>query len=135
MDIIKWRPAYESGVQSMDEQHRQLIHLINSMYRVLRKEESSETLDSILGEMAAYAEKHLRAEEALLQEHGFPGYEEHLLLHQNYQKKVAALTKDWEQKDEMTAQNIYVFLRQWWLEHIVENDKEYGLFLTEKGVQ
>ena len=135
MDIIKWRATYETGVPSMDEQHRQLIDLINSLYRVLRKEESVETIGPILDDMAAYADKHLREEEALLQKHDFPGYDEHLLLHNNYQEELAALTRDWEQQDELTAKKIYAFLRQWWLEHIVENDQKYGNFLTEKGVK
>ncbi len=135
MNIIKWRTSYDTGVPSMDEQHQQLIDFINSLFRVLRKKESTETIGPILDDMATYAAKHLREEEALLQKHDFPGYEEHLTLHKDYREKVAALTRDWKKQDKMTARRIYAFLREWWLEHIVENDKKYGSFLTEKGVK
>lgn len=135
MDIIKWRSSYETGIQSMDAQHQELIALINSMYRVLRQQEGADAITPILDKMAGYAEKHLREEEALLQKHGFPEYQEHLLLHNSYQEKLATLTDNWKQQDERAAQNIYSFLRQWWLQHIVENDRKYGPFLQEKGVK
>lgn len=135
MDIIKWRSSYETGIPSMDEQHQQLIGLINSMYRVLRKEESIDTIEPILDEMAAYAKKHLGDEEALLQKHGFADLEEHRNFHKSYQEKVTALLREWEQQDEKTAKNIYTFLRQWWLQHIVEEDKKYGPFLMEAGAK
>jgi len=31
MDIIKWRNSYETGIAEMDNEHRQLIQLINQL--------------------------------------------------------------------------------------------------------
>jgi len=134
MDITKWRTSYETGISSMDEQHHKLISLINTMYRVLRQKEDHGSVERVLIEMSDYAKIHLSEEEALLQEKGFAGYEEHLLLHNNYLKKTEELTEEWGEKDESAANKIYSFLRQWWLEHIVEEDQKYGAFLKEKGV-
>jgi hemerythrin len=119
----------------MDEQHRKLIELINNMYHVMRKEEGPEKIDTVLDEMSVYASSHLREEEALLQANGYPEFENHLTLHKKYLQKVEELRVEWDNDKISGPKNIYSFLRQWWLGHIVEEDQKYGSFLTEKGVQ
>jgi len=119
----------------MDEQHKKLIDLINTMYHVMRNEEGPAIIDTVLVEMSNYASNHLQAEEALLQKNGYAEFENHLALHKEYLKKMEELTEDWEKDKSTGAKNIYSFLRQWWLGHIVEEDRKYGPFLTEKGVQ
>lgn len=135
MDIIKWRSSYETSIPSMDEQHRKLIDLINTMYRVMRKDEGPEQIDTVLKEMSEYASGHLRDEEALLQENGYTDFDSHLALHKEYLTKMEELREEWDKDKTSGAQNIYTFLRQWWLGHIVEEDQKYGPFLTEKGVK
>ncbi len=119
----------------MDEQHRKLIDLINTMYRVMRKDEGPEQIDTVLKEMSEYASGHLRDEEALLQENGYTDFDSHLALHKEYLIKMEELREEWDKDKTSGAQNIYTFLRQWWLGHIVEEDQKYGPFLTEKGVK
>jgi len=36
---------------------------------------------------------------------------------------------------EAAVKNTYAFLRQWWMGHIVTEDKKYGEFLKSKGVE
>lgn len=135
VDIIKWRSSYGTGIPSMDEQHRKLIELINTMYRVMRKEEGEDSIDAVLDEMSEYASNHLRDEEALLQENGYTDFDNHLALHKEYLRKMEELRAEWGKDKTSGAKNIYSFLRHWWLGHIVEEDRRYGLFLTEKGAQ
>ena len=135
MDIIKWRASYETGIPSMDEQHRKFIGLINTMYHVMRNDKGPGEIDTVLAEMSEYANSHLRDEEALLKENGYAEFENHLALHKEYLKKMEELRAEWEKDKTAGAKNIYGFLRQWWLGHVVEEDRKYGLFLKEKGIQ
>jgi len=135
MAIIKWRDSYETGIAEMDNQHRQLILLINRLYEIIKEQEGFESADTILQEMADYAEHHLRDEENLLAEHSFPGLADQLKSHQHYQAQIEELLKTMEQDHRKATQEIYVFLRQWWLNHIVLEDKEYGSYLQSKGLK
>jgi hemerythrin len=133
MDLIKWRKSYETGIDSMDVQHQILIELINILYKVIRKEKSSEVINEVLNEMTKYAENHLLKEEALLAANGYPDLDNHIDIHQGYLDKMKTLMA--ESKKENQATDTYLFLRQWWMGHIVAVDKKYGEFLQTKGVK
>jgi len=126
MDIMKWRDAYETGVAEMDQQHKKLIELVNTMYRVLRDKKESSIVEDVLKEMKEYAVSHFKDEEALMKEQGFEGLEEHAGLHLQYATRMEKFMEEFEKDPETTAKEIYKFLRQWWIEHIMEEDKAYG---------
>jgi|WetSurMetagenome_2_1015567.scaffolds.fasta_scaffold642911_2 hemerythrin len=118
----------------MDAQHQRLIGLVNQMFRIMRNQEDDDALDSILGEMSNYAEKHLKDEEALLREHSYPDLIEQESDHAKYLEQMQAMFSHLEKDRKATAQEIYTFLRFWWINHIVGIDQKYGPFLKEKGV-
>lgn len=135
MDILKWRTAYETGVSEMDEQHKKLITTINVMYRIVRDSDTDESMDGVLAQINEYASVHLKDEEALLVEHGYPDLDAHVALHNEYKEKIESLSAEVQEKHGAANKNIYLFLRDWWVNHIVKEDKEYGSFLNEKGVK
>jgi len=135
MDIIKWRDSYETGIRSIDMQHQKLIELINDLYKVLRNEKSNELIEEVLIELTTYAEKHLQEEEGVLEDHGYKEYENHIAIHQSYRDKLASLIAESKKNHDEAVKNTYVFLRQWWMGHIVAEDKKYGEFLKSKGVE
>ena len=135
MEIIKWRESYETGIPSMDQQHRVLIDLINQLYTMMREKSSEDELGSILQRCLDYGEEHLQTEEALLEQHGYPEMEQHIAHHQKFFKTIEDLKQQYgEQEGEVTPE-IYKFLRTWWIDHIVAEDKKYGPYLKEKGVE
>ena len=135
MDLIKWRESYETGIHSMDMQHQKLIELINDLYKVLRKEKSNELIEDVLVEMTTYAEKHLQVEEGILEANGYPDVASHVTIHQSYRDQLTTLMAESKQDHEAAVKNTYAFLRQWWMGHIVAEDKKYGEFLKSKGVE
>lgn len=135
MDLIKWRDSYATGIHSMDVQHQKLIELINALYKELRKEESKESLEEVLAEMTKYAEMHLQTEEEILDKNGYPDFANHIAIHQSYRDKLTALLAESTKEHKATVENTYAFLRQWWMKHIVTEDKKYGEFLRSKGIE
>ncbi len=134
MDIIKWRESYETGIGSMDQQHRKLIELINRLYKIIRKKESVESIHEIMGEMTKYSENHLQEEEGILKSNGYPDFASHVAIHQDYLDKMKTLLAASEEDIESSVQETYAFLRHWWMDHIISEDKKYGEFLKSKGV-
>jgi hemerythrin-like metal-binding protein len=135
MEILKWRESYETGVEQMDAQHKQLIQLVNQLYTILRQKDGLDALDAILQEMSDYSEQHLRDEEALLQKYGYPELNRQKHSHQEYYETIDELSAEMEVDKYEAAQKIYRFLRKWWIDHIVGEDKEYGEYLREKGIR
>jgi hemerythrin len=135
MELIKWRESYETGIRSMDVQHQKLIELINKLYKVLRRDESSELIQEVLVEMTQYAEKHLHEEEGILKANSYPDFADHIAIHQGYRDTLKTLLTESKKGNGTAVQDTYAFLRQWWMGHIVTEDKKYGEFLKSKGVE
>jgi hemerythrin-like metal-binding protein len=135
MDIIKWRESYTTGITSLDRQHQKLIGLINKLYKVIIKEDSSDSVEEVLSKLIEYAEKHLREEEAILETNGYPDFANHIVLHQSYLEEVKTLMAKVKKDKEAAVRDTYSFLRKWWLGHIVAEDQKYGEFLKAKGVE
>lgn len=125
-NIVKWRASYETGVPEMDMQHKRLLDLINVMYRVVSKKEGKDAVENVLREMADYAQVHFHDEEALLQIRGYVEMDSHIALHREYNVKMKELIAEYNRGGEGAVKDIYAFLRHWWLEHIVKEDKRYG---------
>ena len=132
MDIIKWRKSYETGVTAMDEQHHKLISLINQLYKVMRSDRAQTSVSEVLGEMTAYADLHFHEEEKLLKKKSYPEFDSHVALHQNYREKMEVFTKESEEGEGAQVQAMYTFLRKWWMEHIIAEDKLYGEHLSSE---
>jgi hemerythrin-like metal-binding protein len=135
LELVKWRESYETGVQSMDRQHRKLIELINELYRVLRKEKTGVEIEQVLTGLTAYAEKHLKNEEEILKVNGYSDFAAHMEIHRGYRDKVAELIAESTKDNDVAVKDTYIFLRRWWMEHIVAEDRKYGEFLKSKGVE
>jgi hemerythrin-like metal-binding protein len=135
MDIINWRESYSTGINSMDVQHQKLIELINELYKIMRKEKSSEAIRTVLDEMVTYADNHLQEEEAILETNGYPDRVNHIAIHQSYRDQLKILMDEFSEENEETVKDTYIFLRKWWLGHIVAEDQKYGEFLKSKGVE
>lgn len=135
MDIIKWRKSYETGIGSMDVQHQKLIDLINTLYKMIRNQESSDQINEVLDKMNKYAEIHLQEEESLLEKNDYPELSNHIEFHQSYREKVKTLIAESKKGNETIIKDTYTFLRKWWMDHIVTIDRKYGEFLKSKGTK
>ncbi len=36
MALIKWRDSYATGIPEMDDEHREIIDIINTLYEMIR---------------------------------------------------------------------------------------------------
>lgn len=135
MEAIPWRASYETGVAMLDEQHKALISIINRLYKVIRNKQGVDDLQVVFDDLTAYATTHLEVEENLLAEHNYPDLEKHRQRHKEYIARVEELSQGMKSADDKLVVEVYSYLRQWWLNHIVVDDKAYGPYLNEQGVE
>ncbi len=134
MEQIVWSEKLSVGVKLFDEQHKGLIAMLNKMIKDPTATTRSETISDVLTDMTSYAQKHFKAEEDLMIEHGYPQYEEHKSQHKAFKIKVAELCTATMEGDEAVPQVLLEYLSQWLTQHILDEDMEYKPFFEEKGV-
>lgn len=77
MSLLQWRVEYSVGVQSIDDEHRELIELINNFYEKLRHEPDKEIVELRLGDIVTAISMHFALEERLMREHEYAEYAAH----------------------------------------------------------
>jgi hemerythrin-like metal-binding protein len=77
MEPVQWSERFSVGVRELDEQHQQLIKLLNRLIATQGTINThSETISDVLMAIPRYAQVHFKAEERLMEEYGYPGLEE-----------------------------------------------------------
>jgi len=69
-------------MQEIEQQHKQLIALLNELNAAAKRWESRETLLRMIEAVIAYTKLHFSTEEQLMLQCAFPGIESHKALHQ-----------------------------------------------------
>ncbi|HNP35266.1 MAG TPA: hemerythrin family protein [Woeseiaceae bacterium] len=77
MSLLAWKPEYSVGVPSVDDEHRELIDLINVVYDELDGRCDSVSVDEFLGDIHAVISQHFALEEQLMRAAGYDSYAAH----------------------------------------------------------
>ncbi len=130
MALITWSDALSVQVREIDDQHKRLVQLINSLHDAMKAGQGKEALEKTLQELANYAVYHFRTEENYMQQFSYAGYASHKLKHDAFVKKVTAFQADYVAGKLGLSIELMNFLRDWVTTHIRETDRNYtGTFL------
>ena len=134
--IILWKPALGVGVTEIDEDHKQLIKLINRLFGASLSLDPARVVQTVLNELTSYVQFHFNREEALMRRYNYPDYETHRQAHQQLLESVERFQRNFVLGLAINLkEEIEVTLRDWLVVHIQDQDKQLGLFLHQQGVQ
>ncbi len=128
MPLIKWRDSYSVGVDQFDKEHAELVNIINELFVIVRDKQAVTALDSAMDRLIEYTRKHFMAEEEAMEKVDFPFLDEHKEIHIDLEQQVLDFRKQVKEKQEIQA-DLYMFLRDWLINHIVEEDKKYSSYI------
>ncbi len=90
---IQWNDAMSVGYAAIDDEHKQLIKLINDAGQALEQRENREALLHVLDELVQYTRDHFAREEIIQLKIKYPDYVEHKLEHQELVQKLMSFTE------------------------------------------
>jgi len=136
MPLIEWTAQLSVGIDSIDEQHKKLINMINALNEAMLTGSSNELLGKIFTGLAAYTQKHFAYEENMFAEYGYTNSQEHKRQHSELIAQVVELKEKFMENPQGTiSADLMLFLKRWLTNHIMRTDKEYTEFLLSKGVK
>lgn len=136
MPLIEWSAELSVGIDSIDEQHKKLVNMINALNDAMLTDSSNELLGKIFTGLAAYTQKHFSYEENMFAEYGYADSEEHKRQHTELINQLVELKKKFIENPQGTiSADLMQFLKRWLTNHIMKTDKEYTEFLLSKGVK
>jgi len=125
-EVFPWNSNFETGIAVIDEQHKQLVHLLNQLAAHLAHQSDPITLNLVFDELAAYADHHFKTEEAIWQPYFIedPWFKSHQHTHNTFISNVLELKNEEGSKSlDEVVEDILKFLTHWLAYHILDSDK------------
>ncbi len=116
----------------MDVQHQKIIRIFNTLVDNSHATPGSEKISEVLGEMVEYASEHFKCEEQLLEDHAHPDLERQKAEHRQFRRQAGEFCQSALDEDENVTHDLLVYLRDWWTNHILHEDKRYSALLKEE---
>ncbi len=131
MAFAEWADQYSVGNALLDNQHQQLLAIINELHQAIRAKKGGDQLAEAVHSLITHTRSHFADEENMMAADGFPGYAEHKSVHQRLLQQVIDIEGRLHHGSEsMTPDVLCFFLNEWLLKHILEMDKQYTPYLA-----
>ncbi len=134
MGLVAWNDSYTVKVRQFDDQHKKLMEIVNKLHDVVRADKGLLIQADVLTSMAAYIQTHFSDEERLMRHHVFPGYVPHKKAHDQMLTQVRNFQRKVETGENTVTHGVMIFLKDWLVQHILEEDAKYGPFMNGKGI-
>lgn len=128
-EAFPWNKGFELGIPAIDDQHKQLIILINRLVNTLIHNEPME-INEAFNALAEYADFHFAAEEAIWTEYlkDDDWVASHCGNHASFLPAVKAIQeKEAGQPLHEVIEKILRFLTRWLTFHIIDDDKRLAI--------
>ncbi len=133
--FVEWKDDYSVGIDSIDQQHKKLLNLINQLQTAVDYSTGEQFEREALDELVDYTKTHFTYEEGLMRDNDYPDFEPHKAQHEKMFEKVREVLAEYEQDQDTAMANAAEYLKDWLINHINGTDKEYSSYLIGKGVK
>ena len=118
--LLEWREEYQTGVASVDYEHRQLIGLINDAYQ--RRAAGDDDVEELIGEIYARISLHFALEERIMRNHGYDQYAEHKADHERLLEEIREIMDDYAASERFDETALGRRLSDWFAIHFKTHD-------------
>jgi len=134
MALMTFGKNYSVGVQTIDDQHKVLFDIINSLYEGMMTGQARSLTGPLLKKLADYTRNHFTAEEALMTAAKYPQLSAHKIKHRDLVKQVEDYIARYDRGETTLNIQLLNFLRDWLTNHIQKEDKQYSHCMIEHGI-
>lgn len=126
---IQWKDRYNVHFREIDAQHQGLLDLLNELSDNLDGRRHPETVAHVFAALGDYAQTHFASEERYMRAAGYPNLPKHCQEHVYFVDRIKELSRSYNPGDPRVMGETADFLRDWYMNHIIKVDQEYGPFL------
>jgi len=135
-DAIPWKKEYSVNIPEIDEQHQNLIRMINDLHKVIIQESDRGTICEVLERLIHYTRTHFADEEILMRNCDYPRYEAHKARHDEFIRDVEAFqrrTTISQGSEQLVGMEMLFKLKDWLVDHILVMDMDYSSHLQRRN--
>jgi diguanylate cyclase (GGDEF)-like protein/hemerythrin-like metal-binding protein len=134
MDAFKWDSCFVTGLEKVDEQHHELVNIMNRFGDLLMQPggTTQDEVDRVFDELAAYAKFHFDEEEAMMLAGGLDSrhVKHHREAHTQFLEDVSQMHAGPKSANHELASTLLTFLTNWLAYHILGTDQTMARLLV-----
>lgn len=126
MPTISWDPSMTTGVDSLDNQHKQLIAWLNDLLSAMSVGRGRAEVDGLLNKLGGYAVMHFTHEEDCMTQYKCPVAAQNAAAHKDFVATFAAVREEFD-RDGATSHlvlRLETELMRWLTTHIKRTDAQ-----------
>ncbi len=127
-----WRPDLATGIPELDEQHRELLGQIGSLFAAARQGDAAHTREA-LAYLERYAREHFATEERIMRAVGYPQLVDHLALHAAFVEGLEQRKREFgeHRSETMLLVDLLCWMDEWLRNHVRDADAGMARFLRD----
>ena len=133
--MIEWEEKYSIGISIIDEEHKELIRIMNAAIVAKQHNSNIEDISKLLKELTVYALNHFSTEESYMVEFNYPEFQYHKEEHHDFSSKTITYCSRVIEGDYHIASEILEYLKQWLVNHIQITYKKYVECFKKNGLK
>lgn len=134
---MEWTQDLSVGVDTIDNQHKELFSRINSLVAAIRDHTCKYKIGDIVRFLDEYIMFHFAEEEKYMLQHNYPGYAGHKAHHNAFIANFSELKQELPKLEggqkpgsyDLSVETNQVVV-DWILDHIAKVDREFGKYLA-----
>jgi hemerythrin len=127
MTLIAWQTDFETGIASVDFEHKEMVALLNQLYTELDNDPDDSAVEDFLGEVFANISAHFALEEKIMRDNGYDEYQLHKQDHEQLLDAIREIMDDHQSGHFSDASDLLsVRLKNWFEEHFRCFDARMG---------
>lgn len=136
MDIMAWTDDYAIQIPAIDSEHRLLLTMLNDVERLAEQPSPLQTslVSAALDNLVNAVKRHFASEEQFLAAIGFPDLDRHRTEHAQLGNQMDRFCRTVKRGEQQIDERLLLFLRDWYLRHIILHDSRIGSYCREHGI-
>ena len=122
MTLIAWRDEFSVGVASVDQEHREMIELINELDNAMAKDADCITVIRTLGEIYTKISAHFALEEKIMRDADYRDFTSHKEDHEQLLDSLLMIIDSVDDKGRYDRLDLSSGLDRWFSDHFRTHD-------------
>jgi len=131
MSITRNQPPESLDLNSIDNEHRIQIGLLNALYDTVNDKKPASEINQILNQLTTYSELHFMSEELLMRMYAYPDYDDHVHDHEAMTEFLNDIMKTVTAGQDSLTLKTASDMRQFLVSHISTRDEALSEYLTK----
>ncbi|CAA7625783.1 Methyl-accepting chemotaxis protein [Magnetospirillum sp. LM-5] len=134
LELMAWKPEYETGIAVIDSEHRAYLKQINKLFGDMMTGDGAKGIVRVLPTLLEEMKTHFANEERTMTRAAYPELEAHQANHRLFVEKFQAGKRAIEQDQPDAGTALFDFLASWTREHFAHDDHDMARFLVERRI-